>query len=107
MSPNESPGLAHLLFFTLNEQTELARDEFIDACHKHLAGHEGTTHFSVGSRGLDYARPVNDAEFDVAVVLVFDDEASHDRYQASDRHQKFLAENGEKWSRVRVFDALV
>lgn len=100
-------GLAHLVFFTLNERTADARDAFVTACHKYLSGHQGVVHYSAGERGESYVRPVNDQQFDVALVLVFATEADHEAYQVSARHKEFLAEQSSKWASVRIFDALV
>ena len=100
-------GLAHLVFFTLKEQTPAAGDALVAACHKFLSGHPGVVHFSAGLRGEAYTRPVNDKAFDVALVLVFETEADHDRYQESPRHKAFLSEQSASWAVVRVFDAIV
>ena len=102
--PEDQPRpLAHLVYFTLKEGA--SQQSLIDACREHLTGHEGTLHFSVGLRAEKYQRPVSDQQFDVALVLVFADEAAHDRYQKSDRHQQFLAEQLENCAQVRVFDS--
>jgi hypothetical protein len=45
--------------------------------------------------------------FDVALVLVFESQAAHDRYQEAPRHNQFIAEQSANWAQVRVFDALV
>jgi hypothetical protein len=102
-----APGLAHLVFFTLKERTAEARGAFVTACHKYLSEHPGVVHYSAGARGESYVRPVNDLQFDVALVLVFATEADHDAYQVSPRHKEFLAEQSSKWASVRIFDALV
>ena len=107
MSSAEPPRLAHLLFFSLKDQGEAAQATFLQACQQYLDGHPGVVHFSAGRRGQAYDRPVNDTQYDIAVILVFDSEASHDRYQSSERHQQFLAQQSERWTQVRVFDALV
>jgi hypothetical protein len=107
MATEQSQGLAHVVFFTLKERTAAAREALVAACHKYLTGHPGTVHFSAGARGEAYTRPVNDQEFDVALVVVFDSEAAHDAYQSAPRHKEFIAEQSPEWAKVRVFDALV
>ena len=107
MSTAPPPGLAHLVFFTLKDRTAAARDAFVAICRKHLADHPGTVQFSAGSRGESYTRPVNDQDFDVALIVVFETEADHEAYQNSPRHKQFLAEASDQWAKVRVFDALV
>ncbi len=100
-------AFAHCVYFTLKEKTAEVQAQLIAACQKYLSDHAGTIHFSAGGRAADYQRPVNDLDFDVALVLVFATEADHDRYQVSERHEQFLAEQSDSWSEVRVFDAFV
>jgi hypothetical protein len=64
-------------------------------------------HFGAGPRATEYQRPVNDQTFNIALVLVFETKADHDRYQVSERHQQFISTCNECWSEVRVFDAFV
>ncbi len=103
----EPTTFSHSVYFTLKEQTPKMRDRLVAACHQYLTEHPGTIHFSAGSRATEYQRPVNDQEFDVALVTVFASEADHEKYQVSQRHQQFIAEQKETWAQVRVFDALV
>jgi heme-degrading monooxygenase HmoA len=104
--PSLGRGLAHLVFFTLKDKSPEARDALVAACHKYLTDHPGVVHFSAGTRAEQYQRPVNDQEFDVALVVVFASEADHDRYQEAPRHKQFIAEQRDNWAEVRVFDAL-
>ena len=50
---------------------------------------------------------MNDKEFDVALHVVFDSRKAHDKYQTHPKHLKFLEENKQPWSKVRVFDSNV
>ena len=97
--------MGHMVFFKLKDGSREARVQLFRACEQYLAGHEGTIHFSVGVLAEDSNRDVNDRDFDVALHLVFRDRAAHDRYQASERHQKFIEQHGDSWSNVRVFDS--
>lgn len=97
--------LGHMVYFTLKERTPEARKAFVEACMHYLSGHPGIVHFSVGTLAEQYQREVNDRAFDVALHLVFESAATHDAYQSSPRHVKFIAENKDRWSQVRVFDA--
>jgi hypothetical protein len=107
MDETPSQRLAHVVFFTLKERTEESRNSLVAACHTYLTGHPGTVHFSAGARCEAYTRPVNDQEFDVALVVVFESKADHDAYQTAPRHKEFIAEQSPHWAKVRVFDALV
>lgn len=104
---SDQKQFAHAVYFTLKEKNAEQQEKLVEACHKYLTDHPGAVHYSAGARAANWQRPVNDQEFDVALLLVFASEAGHDQYQTSERHKQFLAEMGECWSKVRVFDALV
>ena len=46
-SADESP-LGHMVFFELKNDSAANQRKLVQACRKHLSGHEGTVHFSVG-----------------------------------------------------------
>ena len=97
--------ISHSVFFTLHEPTDANRDALVAACEKYLTGHEGVAYFAAGSRAAGFERPVNDTEFDVALLVVFETKAAHDLYQEHPRHEEFIAEQKATWKTVRVFDA--
>ncbi|HJT77517.1 MAG TPA: Dabb family protein [Gemmataceae bacterium] len=101
------PLLAHNVYFSLRDRSTESVRQMVEACKKHLAGHPGTLFFAAGTLAQELARPVNDRDFDVALHLVFANQAAHDEYQKSARHQQFIDENRAGWARVRVFDSLV
>ena len=96
--------LAHSVYFTLKDRTPAAAARLVAACREHLSGHPGTLAFGVGTCA-SYDRQVNDRDYDVSLVIVFDSHESHDRYQVAERHERFVAENAATWARARVFDA--
>ena len=96
--------LAHAVYFSLKDRSAAAVEKLLGSCRTHLTDHPGTVFFSVGTCA-PYDRQVNDRDFDVALFLVFESRAAHDVYQASPRHETFIAENATNWSKVRVFDA--
>ncbi len=104
-SQAQGPALAHMVFFTLKDNSPEAKAKLVQACVKYLSGHEGTLYFSAGTRVEELTREVNDLEFDVALHLVFKNKAAHDKYQTHPRHLKFIEENKHNWKRVRVFDS--
>ena len=99
--------LAHNVYFTLNDPTDENIANLVAACHHFLKDHPGVVFYAAGTCEPELARPVNDRDFQVALHVVFDSRASHDTYQVSDRHQKFIAENNASWKQVRVFDSVV
>jgi hypothetical protein len=99
--------LAHDVYFTLKDHSAAAKQKLTDACKKYLADHPGCEGFSAGVVAEDVTGPVNDRDFDVALHILFKDKASMEQYLKSERHIKFLDENKDSWSKVRVFDSYV
>lgn len=98
---------AHMVFFSLAEPSDENSTRLIEACRQYLSGHEGTLHFSVGTRAAEMQRSVNMQDFDVALHVVFESRAAHDLYQAHPRHLEFVEKNSTLWKDVRVFDSYV
>jgi len=99
-----TPMLAHMVYFTLNESTPAARQKLVEACNQYLSDHPGTVYYGCGTVA-DYDREVNDRDFDVSLHVVFEDRAAHDKYQVAPAHLKFIEENKATWKNVRVFDS--
>jgi hypothetical protein len=99
--------LAHNVFFTLNENSAEARDKLVTACKTYLIDHPGIVFFACGTLAEALNRDVNDRDFDVALHIVFQDQAAHDHYQDAMLHQRFVEENKDSWKKVRVFDSIV
>ena len=99
--------LCHNVFFSLNDRSEPAVSKMLAACRKYLTGHPGTMFFACGTPNQELTRPVNDRDFDIALVIVFDSKDSHDAYQNAPAHEHFISENKPNWRLVRVFDANV
>lgn len=99
--------LAHNVFFALHDSSPAAQQKLVAACKKYLTDHPGTVFFACGSRAEELNREVNDRDFDVALHIVFQDQAAHDVYQDAPRHHEFVAENKASWKKVRVFDSVV
>ncbi len=99
--------LAHDVYFTLNQDSDDAKEELVAGCKKYLADHPGVVWFAAGAIVEDHKREVNDRDFDVALHMVFVDKQSHDKYQEADGHHKFIEEFKENWKTVRVFDSFV
>lgn len=97
--------LVHGVYFTLKDNSDQAKQEFIGLCEKYLTGHDGTNYFGVGDRAEEYNREVNDQDYDIGLYIVFENKAAHDKYQDHPRHQEFIKNASDKWSKVRVFDS--
>ena len=103
----EEDMLAHDVYFSLKDNSPQAQKRLIAACQKYLSGHPGTVWFAAGPRAAELKREVNDLDFDVALHVVFKNDAAHQQYQKAERHLKFIEENKDNWKKVRVFDSLV
>ena len=99
--------LAHAVYFTLHDPSTPNLQAALASVRELLSGHEGMTYFAAGLRGREFARPVNDADFDIALFTIFRDKAAHDVYQTHPRHLAFVAAGQKLWKSVRVFDAYV
>lgn len=99
------PKLAHMVFFTLKDNSQESLDKFTAACQEYLPDHEGSVYYSLGTRAADVEEPPSVKDFDVALHLVFDGKASLEKYIKSDRHQAFLAIARPMLEKARVFDS--
>jgi hypothetical protein len=104
---DKGKALSHDVFFSLNDAAPAAREALVAACRKYLTGHEGVLVFSAGVVASEFDRPVNDRDYDVALHMVFDGKAAHDKYQEAARHKQFIEEQQKNWKKVRVFDSWV
>jgi hypothetical protein len=104
---DEARVLAHDVYFTLRDASPEAKAKLVEACRRHLTGHEGTVFFAAGTRAAEMARDVNDRDYDVSLHVYFRDKAAHDTYQDHPRHKEFIAEMSANWKAVRVFDSWV
>ena len=50
-------------------------------------------------------RPIIDRSYSCALIVVFDDMAGHDLYQAHPIHDKFRIDCAPFWTRVVIYDA--
>jgi len=101
------PLLAHNVYFALKDKSAAAKQKLVAACKKYLTGHPGTIFFAAGTLAEALDRPVNVRDFDVALHLVFVNQAAQDAYQVAPRHMEFIAEGKDNWASVRVFDSVV
>src|SRR5262245_33134093 len=74
-----SGQIAHMVYFKLKDASDANRQKLVDACKKYLDRHVGTVYFSAGVIADEFKRPVNDRDWDVALHLVFKDQAAHDK----------------------------
>ena len=107
MTQRTDSMLAHNVFFTLKEPSDVACQALVDDCHTYLKDHPGVVFFAAGVRDEELQRPVNDFSFHVGLHVIFDNRQSHDTYQEAAQHLEFIEKNRDSWQQVRVFDSLV
>jgi hypothetical protein len=104
-SAKSEPQLAHMVFFTLKDHSQEAREKFVASCQKYLSNHKGTVYFSVGTIADEVEEGVGVKDFDVALHLIFETKEDKAAYLVDPRHKQFGAENGKLFAKVRVFDS--
>ncbi|MGL4422752.1 MAG: Dabb family protein [Gemmataceae bacterium] len=102
-----APRLNHIVFFLLKDRAPERVEELVAACQKYLNVQPGILFFSVGSLAHELKREVNDLNWDVALQILFVDQAAHDAYQVDPTHELFIQTMKANWASVRVFDAIV
>lgn len=100
-------AIAHNVYFALKDATADNKAKLVEECKKYLSKPDGSLAFAAGTRGEEFTNQMNDKDYDVALLLVFKDKASFDKYAASEPHKTFVAENLKNWKGVRVFDSRV
>src|SRR5262245_3620937 len=65
--------IGHMVYFQLKDNSPEAVAKLVAACNQHLKGHEGEVFFAAGPRAKEFAREVNDQEWDVGLHIVFRD----------------------------------
>jgi hypothetical protein len=103
----EETQIAHMVYFTLQDNSPTAKAALVAACKKYLTKHTGEVFFRAGVRGTEFKRSVNDLDFDVSLHMIFENTAAYDRYEAAPRHKQFIDEFKGNWKKVRVFDSIV
>ena len=101
----DEPQVAHIVFFTLANDTPAERKALLVDIKKYLSNHEGTVYFSAGAIADDMNRSVNDREFQVSLNLIFANRKAHDAYNDHARHEEFKTKNKTRIKKVRVFDS--
>ena len=96
-----SSKLAHMVYFTLEDNSPERIDALLADMRSLLTDHPGLEYFACGTLNPDLARPVNDRDFDASLHTVFTDRSAHDAYQEHPRHHEFIERNKANWKKVR------
>lgn len=95
----------HSVYFWLNPHlTEAQRAQFWAGVHS-LTTIESVRQAYVGTPAAT-DRPIIDRSYSCALIVVFDDVAGHDAYQAHPIHDRFREECALFWIKVQIYDAM-
>src|SRR5688500_955122 len=81
---------AHMFFFQLSDTSKELVQDFIDLSIKYLSQHPGQEHFSIGCRALEINRSVSATNFEIAIHMIFTNEAAYKTYSENQRHLDFI-----------------
>ena len=107
INKQKSPHLVHDVYFTLNDDSEVAREKLVEDCYKYLSNHPGIVFFAAGHLIESHERDVNVRDWQVSLHIVFKSKDCHDKYQNAPDHHKFIEQNKDNWKSVRVFDSFI
>lgn len=95
----------HSVYFWLNPQlAEEQRAQFWAGVNS-LTTIESVRQGYVGTPAAT-DRPIIDRSYSCALIVVFDDVAGHDAYQAHPIHDRFREECAPFWVKVQIYDAM-
>ncbi len=99
------PTYVHAVFFTIKPGVSDAEVEaLVDDAANLLAGIPTVRRVQSGRRDHSMTREVNEQQFEVGLVVHFDDQAGHDVYQDHALHRQYVDRHRAKWASVRVYD---
>jgi hypothetical protein len=102
---SSTPRYVHAVFFTCKPGTPDSEIESLVADgYKLLAQVPSVRQLESGRRDLEAVRDVNVKDYDVGLVVYFDDRAGHDVYAQHPRHLEYIDRHKSNWETVRVFD---
>ncbi len=81
---------SHVVIFWTKPEVPGAADALLAGAQKYLAAVPGVRSFHVGTMVPSH-RPVVEQSYQVALNIIFDDEAAQDAYQDHPLHHEFIA----------------
>lgn len=93
----------HVLFWLKEPENKVHLEKFKKELHQLLSIE--TIRFSHIGVPAATNRKVIDSSYQYSLLVIFDDRKGHDIYQDHDKHHKFIAECGDLWETVLVYDS--
>ena len=105
MNCEKESNFVHCVFFNVKPGTS---DEAIDAQIADGDAMLGTIPsvrcIQSGRRDIRMHRDVNDQEYTIGLLVVFDDKVGHDEYNVHETHKAYVEKHKANWASVRVCD---
>ena len=100
-----SPKYVHGVYFTCKPGTpECKIDALVADGYELLAKVPSVRRIETGRRDVNAARDVNVTDYDVGLVVYFDDKQGYDEYEKHPTHQQYVEKHKPLWQTVRVYD---
>ena len=104
-APEATPKYVHAVYFKCKPGTSEGEiDALIDDGYELLAKVPSVRRIDSGRRDVNADRDVNVTDYDVGLVVYFDDRAGHDLYADHPTHLEYVEKHKAHWETVRVFD---
>lgn len=97
--------LVHAVYFWLRDGLTLEEKAKFRGGLESLRGCETVRDMFVGVPAATEQRPVIDRSYTCALVVIFDDVAGHDAYQAHPIHKAFVETFSALWTKVQIYDS--
>jgi hypothetical protein len=97
--------LYHSVYFWLKPELTAAQRADFRRGVETLTGIKSVEKVAVGIPAATGKRPVIDASYDVALIVICKNVAAHDAYQVDPLHLAFVEKFKTFWSRVQIYDA--
>lgn len=99
------PRYVHAVFFSFKEGTPPgAMDALATDSVEQLSKIPSVRRIESGPRDTEAVRGVNVNDFDIGLVVYFDDKTGYDLYEEHPIHEEYVQKHRPNWSQVRVFD---
>lgn len=98
-----STMFSHVVIFWTDPTDAQAADALLAGMEKYLRPIPGGRHFHAGKMVKSH-RAVVDQSYQIALNLVFPDQAAQDAYQVHPLHLEFVRLCSPLWQRVTVYD---
>lgn len=97
-----SGRFVHMVFFWLKESTDA--DAFIQATKMFISQVDVVNSYHLGKPAMTPREVVNNT-YTVSLVVTFDSKEDQDIYQNHPIHVRYVEDNKDKWTEVRIFDS--